>query len=108
VSEALAAIQAELDGGSTSPQLLVLLYNAIADAAERGDAAELAAARALAGRMSRELPESLQPDALRLLQACDELAKQLAPKVVTTCPACGRELEGSPVRCRFCGELLLD
>jgi hypothetical protein len=107
MSEALDAIAAELDAGATSPQLLVLLYNAISDAAERGDAAELAQARAVAERLSTELPESLRPDAVRLLQACDEVARQLAPKVTTVCPACGRELEGSPVRCRFCGELLV-
>lgn len=107
MNEVLASIRAELDAGSSSPQLLVLLYNAISDAAERGDAEVLAAARATAERMTRELPENLTPDAQRLLQACDELAKQLAPRVTTTCPACSRELEGSPVRCRFCGELLL-
>ena len=108
MSEALASIRAELDGGNTSPQLLVLLYNTLADAADRGDAAVLAGARAVAERMTHELPANLQPDALRLLQACDELAKQASSKVVTTCPSCGRELEGSPVRCRWCGELLLD
>ena len=62
MSEALDSITAELDAGSTSPQLLVLLYNAISDAADRGNAGELVA---------------------------------------------GLELEGSPVRCRSCGELLV-
>jgi len=107
MSEALDSITAELDAGSTSPQLLVLLYNAISDAADRGNAGELAQARAIAERLATELPEPLRPDAARLLEACDELVKQLAPQVTTICPACGRELEGSPVRCRSCGELLV-
>jgi hypothetical protein len=55
----------------------------------------------------------LAADALRLLDLCNELLSGVqaaeaaaAPgREAATCPACGRELEGSPVRCRACGEL---
>jgi uncharacterized protein with NRDE domain len=103
----LAQIRRDLDAGRASTQSLVQLYNAASDAEQRRDVEALTAARTLAQQLAEVLDDRLRADGQRLVELCTQLLQRIMPPAKPSCPACGRELDGSPVRCRGCGELLV-
>ncbi len=114
MTDELARIERDVEGGQASGASLVALFNLASDAEQRRDLALLRRACALARRLAEAPGDTLAADARRLADLCDELLARLEPSqqeqaggTVSTCPACGRELAGSPVRCRACGELLV-
>ncbi len=111
----LAQIERDVETGNASAQSLVQLFNVASEAEQRRDVEVLTRACAVAKRLTEVLGNELAADALRLLELCNEQLTGLRSGAgeegsrpgKLTCPACGRELEGSPVRCRACGELLV-
>ncbi|SRR5579884_1640128 len=108
--EELLAVRSEIEARQVTAQSLVRLYNAATEAEHRRDLAALAEARELAQRLAAVVDAPLALEARRLVALCAELLERVEETVASTaatCPACGRELSGSPVRCRACGELLV-
>lgn len=108
----LAQIERNIADGSASAMSLVDLFNVASEAEQRRDADTLTRACQVARRLTETLGNGLAADAVRLLEHCNELLARVQAAGppspgITTCPGCGRELEGSPVRCRVCGELLI-
>lgn len=115
MTDELAEIEQDIENGQASAASLVQLFNAASEAERQRDVDALTRACAVARRLVESLGTGLAADALRLLELCneqltrvqtEELATEPRPDAAT-CPACGRELEGGPVRCRACGELLV-
>lgn len=115
LSDELAQIEQDIENGQASAGSLVLLFNAASEAEQQRDVEALTRACAVARRLTETLGNGLAADALRLHDLCNDLltrVQSIEPETarrpaVATCPGCGRELEGSPVRCRACGELLV-
>jgi hypothetical protein len=114
VTDELAQIERDAESGRVSAASLVALFNLASEAEQRRDLELLRRACALARRLAEAPGAGLGDDARRLVDLCDELLASLEPgqqgpagRRGSTCPACGRELAGSPVRCRACGELLV-
>jgi hypothetical protein len=114
MTDEFAQIEDDIERGRASAGSLVQLFNAASEAERQHDIDALNRACVLAKRLAAVLGDGLAADAVRLLDLCHELLARVQATVRTpsgsgaaTCPACGRELEGSPVRCRACGELLI-
>jgi hypothetical protein len=114
MTEELSQIAEDIDRGRASAESLVQLFNAASEAEQRRDVDALTRACVLAKRLVEALGNGLAADATRLLDHCQELLARIQATATTptrpgaaTCPSCGRELEGNPVRCRACGELLI-
>ena len=118
MTEELSQIAEDIDRGRASAESLVQLFNAASEAEQRRDVDALTRACVLAKRLVEALGNGLAADAIRLLDHCQELLARIQATATATattptrpgaatCPSFGRELEGSPVRCRACGELLI-
>jgi hypothetical protein len=111
----LAQIEQDIEDGRASAGSLVQLFNAAAEAEQQRDSAALTRACMVARRLAQALGDGLAADAIRLLDHCGELLTRVQTaestaspgRAAKTCPACGQELVGSPVRCRACGHLLV-
>jgi hypothetical protein len=112
LSNELAQIERDIADGRASAESLVQLFNVASEAEQQRDLAALSHACQVAKRLAETLGDGLAADAVRLLEHCQDLLAQVQMAATptgsaATCPGCGRELEGSPVRCRTCGELLI-
>lgn len=115
MTDELGQIEQDIEDGHASASSLVQLFNAASEAEQQRDVDALTRACAVARRLTEVLGDGLAADAVRLLEHCDKLLARVkatppdaAPRPgIPACPGCGRPLEGSPVRCRACGELLL-
>jgi hypothetical protein len=115
MTDELAQIERDIADGRASAESLVQLFNAASDAEQQRDIDALSRACQIAKRLTETLGNGLAADAVRLLEHCNELLAHVQTATpapprgagAATCPGCGRPLEGSPVRCRACGELLI-
>jgi len=115
LTDEFAQIERDIADGRASPTSLVQLFNVASEAEQQRDVDALKRACEVAKRLTETLGNGLAADAVRLLEHCNELLARVQtaepepprPAGAATCPACGRALEGSPVRCRVCGELLI-
>ena len=115
MTDELAQIERDIADGRASADSLVQLFNVASEAEQQRDVEALTHACQVAKRLAETLGNGLAADAVRLLEHCNELLARVQTAEPTpptsegaaTCPSCGRELEGSPVRCRVCGELLI-
>jgi hypothetical protein len=111
-AQTLETIRETIDSGAVSTATLGELYGVAAEAVQRGDAETLTAAHQLAESVVTVADEQIRVQAAQLVVVFDEFFERLVAPAVdalpgTLCGCCGRQLDGSPVRCRFCGELLL-
>ena len=112
MTDELTQIEHDIADGSASANSLVQLFNVDSEAEQRRDVDTLPHACQVARQLTETLWNGLATDAVRLLEHCNDLLARVqkaepSSAGATTCPGCGRELEGSPVRCRVCGELLI-
>ena len=115
MADELAQIERDIEAGRCSAASLVQLFNAASEAEQQRDVPTLTRACALAQRLAASAGNDLAADANHLLDLCNELlarvqtsdAESHVQPAADSCPGCGRKLEGSPVRCRACGELLV-
>lgn len=115
MTDELAQIERDIADGRASATSLVQLFNVASEAEQQRDVDALKRACGVAKRLAETLGDGFAADAGRLLGHCNELlaraqtAEPAPPHLAdaATCPGCGRPLEGSPVRCRACGELLI-
>jgi hypothetical protein len=115
LTDELAQIERDIADGRASATSLVQLFNVASEAEQQRDINALKRACEVAKRLTETLENELAADAVRLLGHCTELLARVqtaepaspAPAAASTCPGCGRPLEGNPVRCRACGELLI-
>lgn len=115
MTDELAQIERDIADGRASATSLVQLFNVASEAEQQRDVDALKRACGVAKRLTETLGNGLAADAVRLLGHCNDLlartqtAEPAPPHLVdaATCPGCGRALDGSPVRCRACGELLI-
>jgi hypothetical protein len=114
MDERLAAVQQEIEGGSVSPQALVLLFNAASDAEHAGDIATLEQTLELARAIAETTEENFQAEAERLAAICaqslasvrerQEAGESREPRDgMIGCPECGNEVSVDALRCRRCG-----
>ena len=112
LDERLTEVRDELQAGNVSPQVFVLLFNVLSDAAHAGDRETLTETLDLTRALTAAAPEGLKPEAERLAALCeealdatvsrDDAASSRAAQPLT-CPDCGNEIAPGAVRCRRCG-----
>jgi hypothetical protein len=113
VDDRVAAAREEIGAGEVSAQSLVLLFNAASDAEHARDIATLADVLDVAREIARTADPSLQTDAERLLEMCEQSLLRAreqggapgGPKAGggSVCPDCGNEVQDNALRCRRCG-----
>jgi hypothetical protein len=107
---ALEKVRDAVASGVVSAATLGDLYAIASEAVQRADVDTLTVAHELAQRLLTTGDEQIRVQAAQLLIVFGEFFDRIGPSAgapTTTCSGCGRELDGSPVRCRFCGELLI-
>ena len=107
--EHLEPVRQEVSTGVVSAQALVLVYRALEEAAESGDAATLDESIRLARDVARLADPTLRGEAERLVALCEARREQVGIVAADggACEECGREVAQSAVRCRHCGTLLV-
>jgi len=114
MDERVAAVRQEIEGGSVSPQALVLLFNAASDAEHAEDIATLQQTLDLARLIAEMAGENLQAEAERLAGICEQSLASVRERQeasgsskpdhgMIACPECGNEVSEYAIRCRRCG-----
>jgi hypothetical protein len=112
MSESVDIVREHVDAGAVSGQTLVLLFQAVEEAAQRHDVDDLDETVRLAQQVVTVADAPLRGEAERLLALCEERLAHAAsagaapPGGEVACPGCGRAVAVSAVRCRDCGTLL--
>ena len=111
--ERVEAVRKELASGAVSPQSLVLLFNAASDAEHAKDIATLEDVLDVARETARTADPSLQTDAERLLEMCEQSLLRAREQggapgrpeagAANLCPDCGNKVPENALRCRRCG-----
>jgi ABC-type branched-subunit amino acid transport system ATPase component len=117
MSEYLDQVEIAVESSSAGAEQTVVLFRAIEEAELQRDVAGLERALELARRIALQSDGTLHEEAGRLVRLCEErlevvraMATTATPAVAASeepCPGCGRPLLGSPVRCRYCGQVFV-